>query len=183
MEIKKLTVRTGKQQSFVGSLEELCEEHADGGDYDFECYTDEKNEEMLIVENFVIEVKNEKAFSKAVDELCQAFTVPAGQALEFEEEIEGNNRYFEIYEFYIRTAKHETFVKELETLCDKYAIEGDYDFEEYQDDEDEKILMIDSFFIATENPEKMIDDLEVLCKKHAIDDEYGFGFDGQEDEE
>lgn len=175
MKVIDFKIRTGKQQSFVKDLADLCEAYAGGEDFDFECYTDEDNEELLIIDNFVIEAKNEQGFLTALNDLKAKYAVPVGQAVEFEKDF--GREYFEIYEFYIRTKKQDAFVKDLEKICDKYSPKGDYDFEEFQDEEDTEILLIDNFFIAVEEPEKLVDEVEELCKKYAIDDEYGFGFD------
>jgi hypothetical protein len=175
MKVTDFKIRTGKQQSFVRDLADLCEAHSGEEDFDFECYTDESNQEFLIIENFNIEAKNEQNFLKALNDLKAKYAVPAGQAVEFEEDFD--TEYFEIYEFYIRTKKQEAFVSDLEKICDKYSPNGDYDFEEYQDEEDTDILLIDNFFIAVTEPEKLVDEVENLCKQYAIEDEYGFGFD------
>lgn len=180
MEIQDLTIRTGKQQSFVHKLGMLCEEYSSDGDFDFEAYTDESNDEVLIISSFYIETTNEQGFLKELEALRKAFEVPTGQVLEFEEIEEGE--FFEIYEFYIRTDKQADFIKKLEELCDKFSIENDYSFEDYIDDEDEAILYIEDFYIATEQPLEFVDNLEKLCKQFALDDEFGFGFDGEEEE-
>jgi hypothetical protein len=181
MKINDFKIRTGKQQSFVKDLADLCEAHSGESDFDFECYTDESNEEFLIIENFTIEAKNEQNFLKALNDLKAKYAVPVGQVVEFEQGF--GTEYFEIYEFYIRTKQHSNFIKDLEKICDKYSPEGDYDFEEYQDEEDMEVLLIDNFFIAVEQPDKLVDEIELLCKKYAIDDEFGFGFDLDGEEE
>ncbi|MCU0389596.1 MAG: hypothetical protein MUE81_00610 [Thermoflexibacter sp.] len=176
MEVQDLKIRTGKQQSFVRELEQLCVKYTSEEDFDFEAYTDEDNEEILIISNLHLNTTQEKAFLKDLEDLVKSFEVPINRAIEFEE-IEANE-FFEIYEFYIRTAKQEEFVGQLEKLCDQFSYE--YDFEEYIDEEDEDIIYLEDFFIATEKPLEFIHSLELLCKQYATEDEFGFGFDAEE---
>jgi C1A family cysteine protease len=102
---------------------------------------------------------------------------------EDEDEEESEASYLYINDFYIRTRKSAAFLKKIDELCDKYAIDEDYDYEDEKDDSDEEVLKLTAFYINTESADDFTSELESLCDKMSVEADYGYEIGTEEPED
>ena len=74
-----------------------------------------------------------------------------------------NKTELEILDFYVATEKPEKCVEALNKLCEKYAL--DIDFEEVQDEQ--IMITCEDFVIAYRLADAFLAELDVLCKQFA----------------
>ena len=189
---------TSKVDAFLTKLEALLKKYAiDDDNWGF-AYTEE-DEGYLYMDDFFIVTEDVEGFLDELNVLSEKYAADddydfsyeiVGEETEDEEtedeetedeETDENENLLEIVEFYLVTKKPDEFSEKFEALCDKFAIDGDFDYE-LQEEED-NVLWIHDFFIFTEQPNDFLEAVEKLCTKLAIGGEFDFEVLGADEEE
>ena len=191
-------IRTEKVDAFLDKLEKLAEKYANGKDWGFEIIENEEDENLIELDEFFVDANDANGFldelnvlsgKMAIDDDYDFQYVIEGEDFEDEEnstekeealsededtESPDNENFVELYDFYIKTTKIDTFTQKLEELCGEYAIGGDFDYEVFEDEEEDNVFWFETFFIATEKPKEFLADLDKLCSQYAVNHDFDY---------
>lgn len=155
--------------------------------------------------DFYVATESVEEFATALEALCEQHENEDSFYFDYEESEEDGITYAIITNFDLSLDDPDTFLEELDALCNEWADDENYDFsvegyddseeeteetdeaasdEEEEDDSEEETaaLTLTGFYIYTDDSEKVIEKIDKLCSKHTTDDDYNYEWEESEDE-
>jgi quinol monooxygenase YgiN len=145
--------------------------------------------------DFYVATESVEEFATALEALCEQHENEDSFYFDYEESEEDGITYAIITNFDLSLDDPDTFLEELDALCNEWADDENYDFsvEGYDDseeegegeeesDEQEFTLTLTGFYIYTDDGEKVVAKIDKLCSKHTTDDDYSYEWEESEDE-
>ncbi|MFY7786742.1 MAG: C1 family peptidase, partial [Thermoflexibacteraceae bacterium] len=193
-------IRTKKIDTFLEKLEKLAEKYAADKDWGFEIREDEEDETLIYLDDFFVEANDANGFLDELNVLSEKIAIDddydfqyviEGEDFEDEEtaaekdealseeeeetaETSDNEDFVELYDFYIKTQKIDAFSQKIEELCNEYAVEGDFDYEVFEDEEEDNVFWFETFFISTQKPKEFLATLDKLCSQYAVNNDFDY---------
>ena len=198
-----------KTEAFLAKVEALTTKYAIDDDWNFEYSEDDEG--YLYVDDFYVVTEDAEGFLDELNVISSKYAVDDDYDFQYEivgeeiadDEIAGeegqedeitdektedetneeiDESLLELFEFHIVTKKPAEFFEKLEALCDKFANEDGYDYEE-EEDAAEQVCWVHDFYIYSDEPDKFLENLEKLCSRLALNDDYHYEILGEEEEE